>query len=264
MNDTEPFKTIEEAEAYLAHDKLECLICGKFFKGLGNHVNLAHDMTARDYRIKFNIPLTHGRGLIGQGTREKRREINANMPPEHKKKFKKSAQKATDNMRGKPRSYTATEVNRRSSSESSKRALKKLAKLREVKKTVYCSECEKSMEYSPVDIAGLEKMNQKPICGTCYNKKRWLKNRVKQAASVVNGKYYEPKQQLKIEIVLDRIKALETNKRQIAIKAGIDPERIYKWMKGEPALVGNIVKLSKALGLEFEEIIKASSSTETD
>lgn len=59
----QPFRTRAEALAYLNHEKLECLICGKHLAGLGNHLYMAHGITARSYKTKLRLPLM--RGLCG-------------------------------------------------------------------------------------------------------------------------------------------------------------------------------------------------------
>lgn len=61
-------------EEYLSHDELECLICGTRHKGLYAHLRMAHQITSRDYKLKFGIPVTVG--LIGKATREKM-QLNA-------------------------------------------------------------------------------------------------------------------------------------------------------------------------------------------
>lgn len=55
---------------YMDGEKLECLECGKWFKGLGVHVVQAHDMTAADYKQKHGIPMKIG--LLGMESRQKK------------------------------------------------------------------------------------------------------------------------------------------------------------------------------------------------
>jgi len=43
------------ADAFTA-DKVYCMICGKGFATLKKHLAVAHDLTPRDYRKKFDIP----------------------------------------------------------------------------------------------------------------------------------------------------------------------------------------------------------------
>ena len=55
-------------------DKVQCHICGKWFRGLNNHVWKTHDLSADDYREEFG--LNRGQGLICEGTRQRLSESN--------------------------------------------------------------------------------------------------------------------------------------------------------------------------------------------
>lgn len=55
-------------------DKVECHICGKWFRGLNAHVWQTHGWTVDEYREEFG--LNRGQSLICQGTRDLLREIN--------------------------------------------------------------------------------------------------------------------------------------------------------------------------------------------
>ncbi|MDS0789117.1 MucR family transcriptional regulator [Proteus vulgaris] len=61
-----------ELDEYLAHDKIECLECGKRFSFLANHITKIHHMSVSNYRDKFNIPATSP--LAGVAYRQKHRE----------------------------------------------------------------------------------------------------------------------------------------------------------------------------------------------
>lgn len=61
-----------ELDEYLAHDKIECLECGKFFSFLPNHIIKIHRMSVSVYRDKFNIPAMAP--LAGVLYRQKHRE----------------------------------------------------------------------------------------------------------------------------------------------------------------------------------------------
>lgn len=52
---TTPFSSKEEAEAHHNHEYVQCLECGKLFSSVGTHVRMAHDMTAMEYREKWQI-----------------------------------------------------------------------------------------------------------------------------------------------------------------------------------------------------------------
>jgi len=55
-------------------DKLQCHLCGKWRRGLGTHVVMAHGWTADDYREEFG--LNRQQGLICEGIRGNLRRIN--------------------------------------------------------------------------------------------------------------------------------------------------------------------------------------------
>lgn len=48
-----------QVEAYLSQPRIQCLLCGAAFKGLGKHLK-SHKVTADRYRIRFGIPFTYG------------------------------------------------------------------------------------------------------------------------------------------------------------------------------------------------------------
>ncbi len=67
-------KTKEEVDAYFAADKIQCLLCGRWFKSLGNkHLRNGHGTTAEDYKEKYGLPFH--RGLDGKSTRRIRIEL---------------------------------------------------------------------------------------------------------------------------------------------------------------------------------------------
>src|SRR5574341_1179500 len=43
-------------KAAFKSDKVFCMMCGKGFTTLKKHIAIAHNMTPKDYRKKFNIP----------------------------------------------------------------------------------------------------------------------------------------------------------------------------------------------------------------
>ena len=52
----EPFETLEEVREYVAGDRIQCLVCGRYYRRL-QFMHLAmHGMTADDYREAFGIP----------------------------------------------------------------------------------------------------------------------------------------------------------------------------------------------------------------
>ncbi len=63
-------KTMKEVDAYLSGDKIQCLLCGRWFDNSGSsHLIRIHGVTADDYKKRCGIPW--GRGLIGTICREK-------------------------------------------------------------------------------------------------------------------------------------------------------------------------------------------------
>jgi|GEM_PF-2038176 len=65
---TKSFATIDEIKAYLDGDKVTCLLCGREYVSLGNHIRFKHEMTIDDYRESFGIP--YGYGLAAKPFRE--------------------------------------------------------------------------------------------------------------------------------------------------------------------------------------------------
>lgn len=55
-------------------DKVQCHICGKWFRGLNNHVFRTHGWAADDYREEFG--LKRGQSLICEGTRQLLSNLN--------------------------------------------------------------------------------------------------------------------------------------------------------------------------------------------
>lgn len=60
--------TPEQVAEYFANDRLECFICHRAYRRLDRHVQMAHGIIARDYKIKFGLPLNIG--LVGADTRK--------------------------------------------------------------------------------------------------------------------------------------------------------------------------------------------------
>jgi len=52
----EPFQTMDEIRAYVSGNRIQCLVCGKYFRRLQFKHLTVHDMTADDYREAFGIP----------------------------------------------------------------------------------------------------------------------------------------------------------------------------------------------------------------
>jgi len=56
---TVPFSSEEAVRDYLSGDKITCLLCGKQYRSIGSHLRI-HAITADDYKIKYNIPISAG------------------------------------------------------------------------------------------------------------------------------------------------------------------------------------------------------------
>jgi ROS/MUCR transcriptional regulator protein len=67
------FTSMAEVDDYFAQDPLPCLICGKSYHGLPQHIQAAHKMSAEEYKALFGIPWT--RGLISPSLKKKLSDI---------------------------------------------------------------------------------------------------------------------------------------------------------------------------------------------
>ena len=67
-----PFKNKEDIENYFKGDKIQCLICEKYFKALGTHLYKTHHINVDQYKKKFGLPWS--RGLCGCVTADKFRD----------------------------------------------------------------------------------------------------------------------------------------------------------------------------------------------
>lgn len=63
-----PFQTLDELDAYVGGPRIQCLECGRWFRGLATHLPRVHGMTHDDYREKWGIPKRYP--LSGTVTRE--------------------------------------------------------------------------------------------------------------------------------------------------------------------------------------------------
>jgi len=69
------FTSRESVALYFSGEKIECLLCHKFFRAIGgSHLRHKHNMTVLEYKNKFGLPLCHS--LQGNSTRNKQ---SANM-----------------------------------------------------------------------------------------------------------------------------------------------------------------------------------------
>lgn len=50
----------EEIEEYFGGDRIQCLLCGKWFKRLGGHLKRIHGVTQDEYRKRYGLPWRRG------------------------------------------------------------------------------------------------------------------------------------------------------------------------------------------------------------
>ncbi len=63
--------SLEEIESYFCGDKITCLLCGKTYKSLGNHLSRVHEMSADTYKERYGFIYT--RGLDSGSSHDRRR-----------------------------------------------------------------------------------------------------------------------------------------------------------------------------------------------
>ncbi len=83
------FETIEEVEAHIGGETVECLICHKRFENVLLHVKRTHGTDAATYRAEFNIPSKYS--LAGSRLSDKRRDVGRR--PDHAAKIAKQRPK---------------------------------------------------------------------------------------------------------------------------------------------------------------------------
>ena len=50
----------EQVSEYFSHDKIQCLLCGKWYGRLAGHLTSIHNITESDYRDMWELPYTYG------------------------------------------------------------------------------------------------------------------------------------------------------------------------------------------------------------
>ena len=70
------FTSHAQLRAYLEHDQIECLLCGKNCVNLGAHINRAHGVTAVEYKRAFHMPRKYA--LIGKACLDHLKELAQN------------------------------------------------------------------------------------------------------------------------------------------------------------------------------------------
>ena len=66
---TGKFHHLNDLKDYFNEDKLTCLLCGRRFGQLGNHISQGHGIPKDQYKDQFGIPWTYG--LAGKTCRDK-------------------------------------------------------------------------------------------------------------------------------------------------------------------------------------------------
>jgi len=141
------FKNREEINAYFQGDKIECLLCGKYFKALATHIVRIHEYTVDEYKKEFGLPW--GRGLTSDDTNTKKSLIM-------KKRVKEDPRlKLTPELMHKAQQTKKRPVMEYRSKELSKKALKMTEKAK--KKSVIGAN-------KILDMMETEKL---PSCYTC-------------------------------------------------------------------------------------------------
>jgi DNA-binding CsgD family transcriptional regulator len=62
------FNNTAAIKKYFSHDRLQCLLCGRDFRGLGHHIIRGHNIYIDDYREQFGLPWS--KGLDGKSLKE--------------------------------------------------------------------------------------------------------------------------------------------------------------------------------------------------
>lgn len=139
-------------------ERVQCHICGRWYKGLGTHAWQAHGISADEYREEFGLKYTHG--LVGENTKDrmsqkqKRRwelygplfEPDIGMTPEKLAKVK-----------GRPMREEARRINR-----------VVMAKRRASLVTAPCVECGKPISLPEYRLKGRRKTCCSPECRRKY------------------------------------------------------------------------------------------------
>lgn len=66
------FQTKAEVDVYFAGEKVQCLLCGKWYKEISNHLQV-HEITVDEYKKRFGLPWSKGLGSEKSKNRRQRR-----------------------------------------------------------------------------------------------------------------------------------------------------------------------------------------------
>jgi hypothetical protein len=70
------FQTMKEIDDYFQGDRVQCLLCGKWFASLGNHVRI-HGVGHRQYKLRYGLPLN--RGLTASKVHDAMRRVHQDL-----------------------------------------------------------------------------------------------------------------------------------------------------------------------------------------
>ena len=68
-----PFLSVEEVRRYLSGDRVICLLCGKDYRELGQHIQRIHGVTVDRYKEMYRIPWTYA--LVSAKSKKTRSRI---------------------------------------------------------------------------------------------------------------------------------------------------------------------------------------------
>ena len=95
------FTTQPEIYNYFSGDRVQCLLCGKWFKRLPTHLKMIHEIESDEYRERYGLPWKHG--LCGKElslklskTMKRRRESGFRPDIDAARKKSKQARKRQD------------------------------------------------------------------------------------------------------------------------------------------------------------------------
>ena len=77
------FETMEEVRAYVSGQRIQCLVCGRYFRRLLHSHLRTHELTADDYRETFGIPWS-----VSLTSAPSREATGSKMTPERIELFK--------------------------------------------------------------------------------------------------------------------------------------------------------------------------------
>lgn len=153
---------MREVENYLSGDKIECLICGKCYRGLSSHIVLAHtEISVRKYKLTYGIPAI--RGLVGQATKQLMRDNVCN-DPDRIKIIIKAAERSRGRRR-KSHHPVFVPATRSRQTAHLKRVIRKLSSTSAI---VHCQFCKVTLERSLFRA----KMAVKHTCSMCKKSRK--------------------------------------------------------------------------------------------